>query len=185
MPSPIATSASRSTVTMARRRSRWRRPTHRRPRTPPRSTPPAPTSGRWPSRASSTMRSCTCASTSRRSAPGFSKRRGRRQHVAAADAALAANAGDWLVREIIAVPQAFPQAPRRERAQPGRTDRARLLLHRHAAGARACGRPELHARRHVRGLERGAGDGAAHGDERRPAADGERALAPCQPLPRR
>ena len=30
-----------------------------------------------------------------------------------------------------------------------------------------------------------AGDGAAHGDERRPAADGERALAARQPLLRR
>ena len=37
---------------------------------PPRSVRPAQTSGRWRSRASWTTRSCTCASTSRRSAPG-------------------------------------------------------------------------------------------------------------------
>ena len=113
------------------------------------------------------------------------KTTGAAAHVAAADAALAANAGRLAGARDHPLPQAHPETPRRERAQPGRADRAGLLLHRHVAGARARGGSELHARRHLRGLERGAGDGAAHGNERRPAADGQRALTPCQPLPRR
>ena len=73
--------------------------------------------------------------------------------VEAYDALLAKEPSNWLVREIVLYWKRTLKRLDVSLAQPDRAGRAGLVLRRHAARARAGGRPLLHAGRRVRGLE--------------------------------
>ena len=105
--------------------------------------------------------------------------------VEAYDALLAKDADELAGARDRALLEAHPEAARRLLAQPDCAGRARLVLHRHPARARAGRRPLLHAGRRVRGLEPAGRHGQAHRHELRPLPDGQRPDAPRHALPRR
>ena len=85
---------------------------------------------------------------------------------------------DWFVRETHRLPAPHARAPRRVVAHDLRADRARLVLRRHAARARARRRPQLHARRRGRAARKIALSRA----QLRRLPDGERPVAPAHAL---
>ena len=84
-----------------------------------------------------------------------------------------------------ALPQAHPQAARRDQPQPARPHRAGQLLRRVTAGARAGRGPLLHAVRRVRGGRPGRQSGHGHGRPGEPgaAADEQRPDPAADPVP--
>ena len=106
-----------------------------------------------------------------RSAHGVFKSTGDPALVAAADQALLDNADDWLVREtMLYLKRVLKRIDVSSRSlitlvEPGK------LLRRHAGRADAGGRPGLHARRHLRGRQRGG--------DRRPQRHEISARFPC------
>ncbi|CAA9236704.1 MAG: Benzoyl-CoA-dihydrodiol lyase, partial [uncultured Actinomycetospora sp.] len=124
----------------------------------------------------------------RRPDPAAAHQRARDRHLAGQDAGVGGGRAGLRARHRRALRvrlagqrdppllQADAQAPRRHQPQPHRADRARQLLRRRPARARAGLRPAVHARGHVRGRRRGAGPGAAraHGVQLRRVPDGQR-----------
>ncbi len=105
------------------------------------------------------------------------------ERVEAHDRLLADHAGDWLVNPPLS--QAHAEASRRVVALDLRPDRARLVLHGHAARAGAGRRPLVHAGRPARGRRHAAGYRAAHVDELRRLSDVQRAHAARHAFSRR
>jgi len=90
--------------------------------------------------------------------------------VEAADKALADNADDLAGPRDHPLSEAGVQADRHDVAQPDRADRTGKLFHRHASGTRLGRGPQLHAGRHLRGVQPAGSDTAPDGDEFRVTA---------------